>query len=60
MDGDKWIRLTVVRAPDGWEVRQEREGDSVRVSHVSDWHRVERSIQMFDRDENRLGGQLGV
>jgi hypothetical protein len=48
-DAGKWSRLTVVQAPKGWEVREEREGVAVRVSLVTDWHRVERSIQLFDR-----------
>jgi hypothetical protein len=57
MDAGTWSRLTVIRAPEGWEVREEHDGVSVRVIRLSDWHRVERSIQSFDRRLNR--GPLG-
>jgi|HubBroStandDraft_6_1064221.scaffolds.fasta_scaffold1271912_1 hypothetical protein len=60
IDAGKWSRLTIVRAPNGWEIRVEREGASVRVSLVSDWHRVERSIQLFDHGEGRLSEPLCV
>jgi hypothetical protein len=53
MDVGQWSRLTVIRAPAGWEVREEREGVPDRVIRVSDWHRVERSIQLFDLRANR-------
>jgi hypothetical protein len=60
MDAGKWSRLTVVLAPSGWEVRVDREGALVRISFVSDWHRVERSIELFDRGDGRLGEPLCV
>jgi hypothetical protein len=40
-------RLTVVRDELGWEVREERDGALVRVSHRDDWHRVERLVELF-------------
>jgi hypothetical protein len=40
-------RLTVVRDALGWEVREERDGALVRVSHRDDWHRVERLVELF-------------
>jgi hypothetical protein len=40
-------RLTVVRDEIGWEVREERDGALVRVSHRDDWHRVERLVELF-------------
>jgi hypothetical protein len=60
LDAGKWSRLTVSRAPHGWQVREEREGASDRVSRVTDWHRVERSIQLFNHGEDRLGQPLSV
>jgi hypothetical protein len=60
LDAGKWSRLTVIRAPHGWQVRKEREGASDRVSLVTDWHRVERSIQLFTHSEDRLGQALSV
>jgi hypothetical protein len=41
-------RVTVVRGPIGWEVREEREGQVVRSSHYTDWHRVERALARHD------------
>ena len=60
LDAGKWSRLTVIRARHGWEVRKQREGASDRVSRVTDWHRVERSIQLFTHSEDRLGQPLSV
>lgn len=60
IDAGKWSRLTVVRALRGWEVRQEREDAADRVSLVTDWHRVERSIRLFAQGDDTLGQSLGV
>jgi len=60
LDAGKWARLTVIRAPRGWQIRREREGASDRVSLVTDWHRVERLIQLFTHTEDRLGQPFGV
>lgn len=59
LDAGKWSRLTVIRAPHGWEVREDREGASDRVRLVTDWHRVERSIQVFNQGEDRRGDVTG-
>lgn len=48
------VRFTVTRAPLGWDVRQERDNTVVKESHYSDWHRVERAVQTFER----LGQEL--
>jgi len=42
-------RVTVVRGPVGWEIREEREGQLVRTSRYSDWHRVERALALRAR-----------
>jgi hypothetical protein len=42
-------RLTVVRVSQGWEIREERDNRVVRVTHHTDWHRVERSLQQLER-----------
>jgi hypothetical protein len=41
--------LTVVRVDQGWEIREHRDNRVVRVSHHTDWHRVERSLQALER-----------
>ena len=46
-DTGHWSRLTVVHDELGWEVREERDGAIVRVSHRDDWHRVERLVELF-------------
>jgi hypothetical protein len=43
------IRLTVKSLDEGWEVREERNDAVVRVTRQKDWHRVERSIDLFER-----------
>lgn len=43
------VRFTVTRSPLGWDVRQERDNTIVKESHYSDWHRVERAVQTFER-----------
>lgn len=36
------------RAGAGWEVREERDDEVVRRVLYTDWHRVERAIQVFE------------
>jgi hypothetical protein len=43
------IRFVVTRSPLGWDVRQERDNRIVQEAHYSDWHRVERAVQIFER-----------
>ncbi len=42
-------RLTIQPAKEGWEIREERDGRLIRVTRQMDWHRVERSIELFER-----------
>lgn len=42
-------RFTVSRSERGWEVREEQDERVVRQAYYSDWHRVERAVQVFDR-----------
>ncbi len=48
-EDNRLIRLTVTRTHDGWEMRQEQDNAVIRVTHLNDWHRVERRIQMFEQ-----------
>ncbi len=40
-------RIIVVRQQVGWEVREEQGTQLVRSAKVTDWHRVERTIEAF-------------
>ena len=40
-------RIVVVRQPVGWEVREEQGAVLLRSQTVTDWHRVERTMQSF-------------
>ena len=40
-------RIIVVRQPVGWEVREEQGPVLLRSATVTDWHRVERTMQTF-------------
>ncbi|MEO6223163.1 MAG: hypothetical protein ABIP90_07915 [Vicinamibacterales bacterium] len=40
-------RIIVVRQPVGWEVREERGPLLLRSTMVTDWHRVEWTMQRF-------------
>ncbi len=40
-------RIVVVRQPVGWEVREEQGARLLRSTTVTDWHRVERTMQTF-------------
>jgi len=39
--------ITVTKSVDGWEVRETHDREVVRTQHYSDWHRVERAVQVF-------------
>jgi hypothetical protein len=41
-------RFTLTKGRTGWDVREERDDTVVRRMHYSDWHRVERAIQVFE------------
>jgi hypothetical protein len=40
--------LVVTKTDSGWEVREMHDRTVVRAHEYSDWHRVERAIQVFD------------
>jgi hypothetical protein len=45
-------RFTVTRgdaSTPGWEVVEERDDRLIARRHYTDWHRVERALQVFDR-----------
>lgn len=39
--------ITVTKSVDGWEVRETHDREVIRTQHYSDWHRVERAVQVF-------------
>jgi hypothetical protein len=41
---------------DGWEVRIEQDSTIVRQTRYADWHRVERALQLIERDVSELEG----
>ncbi len=45
------FRLTVVCVSGGWEIQEEWDEQVVRLVRYTDWHRVERMIQAFERRE---------
>ena len=50
-------RIIVVRQPVGWEVREEQGPVLLRSVNVTDWHRVERTMQAFKLQPFRPGEQ---
>jgi hypothetical protein len=38
----------------GWEIREERDGEVVRLARYFDWHRVERAREAFKRQAESL------
>jgi hypothetical protein len=40
--------LKVVRLSNGWEIREMQNDHIVRSSLYTDWHRVERALQVYD------------
>ena len=41
-------RITLTKSRSGWEIREERDDTVVKRANYSDWHRVERAIQVFE------------
>ncbi len=41
-------RVTVTRNNEGWALSEERDDHVVRKMNYTDWHRVERAVQMFE------------
>jgi hypothetical protein len=42
-------RLSVSKGANlGWEVREERDDRVIRRTQLTDWHRVERALQVFE------------
>jgi hypothetical protein len=42
-------RVTIAHDRNGWEVREERNNTLVKQVRYTDWHRVERAIDAFER-----------
>jgi len=40
--------ITVTKSADGWEIRETHDSTVVRTQQYSDWHRVERAVQVFE------------
>ena len=47
-------RVTITRSDAGWVVREERDDRVVRDINYTDWHRVERALQMFELTNQEL------
>jgi hypothetical protein len=41
-------RVVITRADDGWKLREERDDQLVREVRLTDWHRVERAVRVFE------------
>jgi hypothetical protein len=41
-------RVTITRSAVGWDLREERDDRIVRRMNYTDWHRVERAIQVIE------------
>ena len=53
--GGNTRRLIVRSVRDvGWEIRDERDSHVVRRVMITDWHRVERAVAIFSREEADL------
>ena len=44
-------RFTITRSDVGWQVREECDSEIVKVTRYTDWHRVERAMDAFERRE---------
>ena len=42
-------RVVVTRSPKGWDLKEEHDSRVVRERTYTDWHRVERAVQEFER-----------
>jgi len=49
-------RFTITRGAAGWDVTEERDSEVVRVVTYTDWHRVERAMQVFRLQAHAPGG----
>ena len=47
--------VTVRRTGAGWEVREEYQEQVIRSVTYSDWHRVERAMELFRRQRDTTG-----
>jgi hypothetical protein len=41
-------RVTITHSDAGWDLREERDDRIVRKVNYTDWHRVERALQVFE------------
>jgi hypothetical protein len=41
-------RFTITKGRTGWDIREERDDTVVKRVNYSDWHRVERAMQVFE------------
>lgn len=46
-------RVTITRSTVGWDLREERDNHIVRRTNYTDWHRVERALQVIELAEQR-------
>ncbi len=53
-------RFTVKSTEQGWEIREERNSEVVRTARYTDWHRVERAMWMFERQDDASVPDLGA
>ena len=42
-------RVTVTLGPRGWQLVEEEDSRVIRTQDYTDWHRVERAVQVFER-----------
>jgi hypothetical protein len=42
---DARTRIILTRDLEGWELREERDHTVVKLTHYTDWHRVERALR---------------
>jgi hypothetical protein len=52
--------VTVTRTGAGWEVREEYQEQVVRSVTYSDWHRVERAMELFRRQRETTADSAEV
>jgi hypothetical protein len=50
-------RFSITPGTSGWEVRQEEDQKIQRLDHYDDWHRVERTLALFEREVSQLTEQ---
>ena len=47
-------KFTITRSERGWNVREEHDRQVVHSATYTDWHRVERAMDAFDRADHSL------